>query len=263
MIMRLALLLSLFYFTNCAAQKKIATVNISDDIRSAYVDRVGEIYIVTKGHQIQKFDTNGKLLAVYRSGLAPTLFEPRDGSRLFAFYRNERKVEYLDPSFDVNITFAIDSAFVIEPWLACSSGDHDIWILDAADQTLKKVSPRNSTVLADVKFPDSASTDDFANIKYAREYQGFLFLLDEKKGVHLFSGMGRFIRTVSAASLSYFNFLGEEMYYPVGKKLIFMNLFSGDQREMPISQPFETALLTDERMFIVQKNRIDFFEFRP
>jgi hypothetical protein len=261
-MIRLALLLCFFCFTNGLAQKKIASVSVTGEILAAYVDRVGELYVVTKGEQIQKFDTNGKLLSVYRSGLAPTLFEPRDGSRLFAFFRGERKIEYLDPSFDIHTAVAIDSAFVNDPWLACSSGDHDVWILDAADQTLKKISPRNSDMFVDVKFPENISTD-FSAIKYFREYQGFLFLLDEKKGIHVFNGMGRWIRTVPANPLPYFNFLGEEMYYPVGKKLVFMNLYSGEEREMPISQPFYTALLTDERLFLVQKNRIDFFEFRP
>ncbi len=37
----------------------------------------------------------------------------------------------------------IDSAFVIDPWLACSSGDHNIWVLDAADQNNEKNQSEN------------------------------------------------------------------------------------------------------------------------
>ncbi len=261
-MMRLALLLSFICFLPCMAQKKIASRNVTGEIISAYVDRVGELYVTTQDHQIQKFDTNGKLLSVYKSSTIPTLFEPRDGSRLFAFFRGERKIEYLGPSFDVHTAFMIDSAFVIDPWFACTSGDHDVWILDAADHTLKRLNPRTSDIFVDVKFPENILTD-FSSVKSIREYQSFLFLLDAKKGIHVFNGMGRWIRTITTGSLGYFNFLGEEMYYPAGQKLVFMNLYSGDQREIPISYPFDTVLLTDERLFLVQKNRIDFFEFRP
>jgi hypothetical protein len=96
-----------------------------------------------------------------------------------------------------------------------------------------------------------------------REYQGFLFLLERGKGIHVFNGMGRRIKTISTPLLPYFNFLGEELYYPAEQLLIFTNLFTGEQREMPLSQPFKIALATDERLFLIQKNRVDFFEFKP
>ncbi len=102
---------------------------------------------------------------------------------------------------------------------------------------MKKISPRTSTVEVDVKFPENLSTD-FDNIKFIREYQGFLFLLDQKKGIHVFNGMGTLDKTIPCKPLSYFNFLGEEMYYPVGNGLAFMNLFSGEKREIPLQQDF-------------------------
>src|SRR5688572_18268244 len=128
------------------AQKKIISIPVSDDIVAAHVDRVGELYVTTQTGQIQKFDLNGKVISVYRSGPAATLFEPRDGSRLFAFFRGDGKINYMSPSFDVYATSRIDSAFVIDPWLVFTSGDHNLWILDAADQTLKRVDPRTSSL---------------------------------------------------------------------------------------------------------------------
>src|SRR5688572_8199706 len=92
------------------AQKKITSVPVSDKIIFATVDRVGELYAVTARGQIQRFDVNGKLLSVYRNDSVPTLFEPRDGSRLFAFFRSQRKIEYLNPGFEVYDARLIDSA---------------------------------------------------------------------------------------------------------------------------------------------------------
>jgi hypothetical protein len=258
-------LLILFYCLSTIyvfAQKKITSIPVIDEIVSAGVDRVGELYVTTKLGQIQKFDTQGKLLSVYRRVLAPSLFEPRDGSRLFAFFKKDRRIEYLDPAFEIYSASRIDSAFVIDPLLACSSGDHNVWVLDGADQTLKKINPRASTIEVDVKFPENLSRD-YSQIKFMREYQGFIFFLDDKRGIHIFNGMGRWIKTISLQHPSYFNFLGEELYYPGSNKLILINLFSGEQREIPLAKPFKIALLTDERLFLIQTNSIDFFEFKP
>jgi hypothetical protein len=259
---RLTILLLFVAFSAAFAQEKLATVSVNGEILSASVDRVGELYLISSNAGIQKFDINGKLLSVYKSSPAPTLFEPRDGSRLFAFFRKERRIEYLSPVFEVHTNFKIDSAFVIDPWLVCSSGEHDLWILDAADETLKKVSPRTSAMAVDVKFAKEGAID-FSSIMFMREYQGFLFLLEGRKGIHVFNGMGRLIKTIAALNLPYFNFLGEELYYPSNNKLVFINLFSGEQREIPISKPFKMTLVTDERLFIIQKNSVDFLEFKP
>jgi hypothetical protein len=244
------------------AQKKITSREITDEIIFATVDRVGEVYVITKKGQIQKFDVDGKLISLYKNGPVPTLFEPRDGSRLFAYFREDRKIDYLNPSFEVSKSALIDSAFVINPWLACSSGDYNLWVLDAEDVTMKKINPRNATLEVDVKFPEGLSSD-FARIRFIREYQGFFFLLDDLKGIHIFNGMGKFINTIPSQGLAYFNFLGEELYYPTDNGLTFFNLFSGEKREISVKKPFRFALVTDERLFLIQRNSIDFFEFKP
>jgi hypothetical protein len=244
------------------AQKKITTIPLNAEVRSAYVDRVGELYVMTANADIRKFDINGKLLSLYKNSPVPTLFDPRDGSRLFAFSRNDRSIAYLSPSLEPNMVLKIDSAFVIDPWLACASGDHDLWILDAADESLKKISPRTSTMPVEVKLPNDPAIK-FSNIAFMREYQGFLFLLDKEKGIQVFNGMGKWIKTITTPSIRYFNFLGEELYFPANGKLLFTNLFTGDQRQMSISNPFQIALATDERLFLIQEKSVDFFQFKP
>ena len=67
----------------------------------ATVDRPGELYIVTKQGQIQRFDTNGNLVSEYKNQPTPTLFDPRDGARLFAYFRQDQHYSYLSPSLEV------------------------------------------------------------------------------------------------------------------------------------------------------------------
>lgn len=259
---RVSLLFYLLFPIVAFAQKKIASTPLNDNVVSATVDRVGELYLGTNGGQILKFNINGALLAVYKNGKQPNLFEPRDGSRLFAFFRNERRIDYLNPSFEVSHSYVIDSAFVIEPWLACSSGDYNVWVLDAADQSFKKINPRNSTIEVESSFPKELAPD-FTKITLVREYQGFLFFLDVEKGIHVFNGFGKWIKTFPVQRLTYFNFIGEELYLPKENRVVFYNLFSGEQREMPIAKPFLMALVTDERLFVIHSKSVDFFEFKP
>jgi len=246
----------------CLAQKKIKTLELSDTIISAAVDRPGEFYLMTVSGQIQKFDKNGKLLVLYRHKGAPTLFDPRDGSRLFAYYRDQQQYDYLNPVFEVTAAYKIDDVFAIAPWLVTTSGDHKLWILDAVDHSLKKLNATHTAVEVEIVV-DTTLIDDATTFTAMRDYQGFLFLLNPEKGIYIFNGLGKHIRTIEVSGISDFNFLGEELYYYKEGKINFFDLFSAESRSMECTGAPNTVLLTDERMLKVSFKSVDIFEFRP
>src|SRR5687767_7685859 len=159
------------------AQKKIKTLEVSDTIIYALVDRPGEFYIVSKEGQIQKFDRDGKLLVLYKHKGAPTLFDPRDGARLFAYYRDQQQYDFFNPSFEITASYRIDPAFAIDPWLICPSGDHKLWVLDKADHSLKKLNAQQTEVEVEIVI-DSTLIKDAVDFSTLREYQGFVFALN-------------------------------------------------------------------------------------
>ncbi len=247
----------LLYGSTSAQTRKIKTLEVSDTIRYAAVDRPGELYIVTASGQLQKFDTDGKLVALHKDKPVPTLFDPRDGSRLFAFFRETRQYNFLNPSFEAVQAFSIDSSFATEPWLACVSGDHNIWLFDAADWTLKKLN--TTTGALSVEEAIETKSRQKSTYTFLREYQGFVFLLDVSEGILIFNSVGKHIRTIEVKNLSYFNFLGEELYYLQGDTLRFFDLFTTETREQKLATPGNFALITDERFFLIRKNIIEIY----
>jgi hypothetical protein len=232
-------------------------LEVSDTIRYAAVDRPGELYIVTTSGQLQKFDTDGKLVALHKDKPAPTLFDPRDGSRLFAFFRELRQYRFLNPSFESMQAFSIDSSFATEPWLACVSGDHNVWLFDVADWTLKKLN--TTTGALSVEEVVETKSKQKSNYTFLREYQGFVFLLNVSEGILIFNSVGKHIRTLEVKNLNYFNFLGEELYYLQGDTLRFFDLFTTETREQKLATPGNFALITDERFFLIRKNIIEIY----
>lgn len=237
------------------AQTKIRSVALTLDAASAAVDRPGDIYITAKDGTIQHFDTDGQLKATLTTPI-PDLFDPRDGSRLFAFYRKARRYDFLNPSFEVTKSVHMDSSMVVDPLLVCPSGDYNLWAIDAADKTLKKIDPSTSAIAVEVilkEFPDLSS------IKFIREYQGFLFIHDAKSGIIVFSGMGRQLKKLGDDNISYFNFIGEELYYKQGNQLQLFNLFTTETRSLPVTQSAQIALITDERLYLLNGRTMEIF----
>lgn len=242
--------------------KKIKTLEVSDTIVFATIDRPGDLYLILRDGQIQKFDKDGKLIVLYRHKTVPTIFDPRDGARLFAYYRQNQEYDFLNPSFDITASFRIDSAFVIEPWLLCPAGDHKLWVLDAADHSLKKINPRENEVEVEVII-DSAIIGQASAFTMLREYQGFVFLLNPRKGIFIFNNLGKHIKTIEGKGIHHFSFLGEELYYLMGGNIHFFDLFSGETRQMALEKNVHFALFTDERLVLIRHKTIDIFEFKP
>jgi len=254
--------LSFIFLSEVNAQKKIKTITVADKVVSATVDRPGELYIVTNKGTIQRFDNAGALVSEYKNQSSPTLFDPRDGARLFAYYRHDQHYVFLSPTFDVTKSLTLDPSLAVEPWLTCVSGDYNLWILDAADVSLKKINVQSSSVEGDYKIADSL-VQRASDISFMREYQGFLFLLHKTKGILIFNKMGKCIKIVSRPNLLYFNFLGEELYYPDGGHLMFLNLFTAETRETPMPETGDFILLTDERMYTVKGSTLGVFSLNP
>jgi hypothetical protein len=251
-----------FALADSFAQKKIKTISLSDTIAYTAVDRPGDFYVITATAQIQRFNKQGKLTLLYKGRDLPTVFDPRDGARLFAYYRKDQHYEFLNPSFETTASYKMDPAFAIQPWLICPSAEYKLWVLDSADNSLKKINVKASSVELEVTV-DPAIIENATAFSNIREYQSFVFLLNPLKGIYIFNNLGKHIKTISEPGILHFNFLGEELYYLKGDTIKFFNLFSAETRDVKIHPGYSDALLTDERMMLFKSESIDIFEFRP
>lgn len=241
---------------------KIKTLTLSDTILQAAIDRPGDIYAVTSMGQIQRFDKDGKLTFSYKAEKIPTVFDPRDGARLFVYYREDQHYEFLTTSFQPIASYKIDPAFAIQPWLMCPSGEYKLWVLDNADHSLKKIDVKAAEVEVEVVL-DSAVIQNTQAFTSMREYQNFVFLLDPSEGIHIFNSLGKHLKAIAAPGIQSFNFLGEEMYYLRLGTVEFFNLFSAERRQLQVDPAYTDALLTDERMILFTPGKIDIYPFRP
>jgi hypothetical protein len=244
-------------FVSFAQSKKLKSFEISEVITAVYIDRAGDVYVKSDQGQIQKFSEDGILKNLYKTNPAPTLFDPRDGSRLFAFYRESRSYDYLTPSFNTSSSNIIDSAFVIEPWLVCTSGDANLWLIEGVDGSLKKINPKSGEIEVEVKLPLNVR-----DITSMREYQGFVFMLVKGTGIVIFNGMGKIIRTIEEKGISSFNFLGEELYYKVEGNLSFFDLFSTETRIVKLPAPCELAVASDQYLYLINGKVVDIYPFK-
>jgi hypothetical protein len=176
------------------------------------------------------------------------------------YHRKDQQYTILSPSLEKISDTKIDNSIAIAPWLVCSAGDLHLLILDAADWSIKKVDKRNAHVEQEFKIDPLLTTNP--SFVFIREYQNLIFLYDEITGLSIFNNIGIKLKTYQIGT-SHFNFLGQELYYLKDKKINFIDLFSGDTRQVDLPGQCDNILITDERLIKITANRLDFFEFQP
>lgn len=238
------------------AQKKIITIDIKD-VASAYVDRPGDLYILHTDNKVSKFDTLGLPVADMGFEKTPTVFEPRDGARMFIYFADVKQGAFFSP--ETSQGFFIYDYFALEPMLATSCGDNQVWIVDKGDWSVKKFDPKASKIVAESLIERNQFEGDL-KITAIREYQNFLFVLEKNTGILVFNSLGKQIKKIAGKEIQYFNFLGEELYYAKDGKLFFYDLFDGKTREETADPKSLYTLLTDARKYVVYADKIDVFE---
>lgn len=242
--------------------KKIKSFKADNDVTATAIDRAGDFYLVFKTGEIQKFDKDGAKIASFKGAPNLTTFDPTNAIRLLAFYQANKKYTWLSPSLEDPGFQEIDPSWAIDPLLMCPSGDHHLWILDAADWSLKKINPKTSQVLADFVISKAILNPEIARM---REYLNFVFLLDVERGFFIFNAMGKLIHKIEVKDISNFNFLGEELYYQKENTIHFFDLYTAEKRTLQLApKDYHWVIFTDERMFSVQEeNEVEIFEYKP
>ena len=222
---------------------------------------VDPIVVFLANGDVQKFDKTGKKIGVHNFSTPPTLLDPLDGAQ--SFYYQRKGQQYGNLSYDLSSVteHILDPAFAISPWLICPALK-ELWILDSADFSIRKTSLNSMAISLESALqhlPQKRITDYIS----LREYQNYVFLLDKTSGVHVFSPLGKFVRTLGEKGMTYFNFLGEEMYYVSGKELVLIDLYTNERRVLPLSTAYNFALVNDDRMYGVMGKRVIIEMFRP
>ncbi len=244
-----------------SAQNKQIVIETPADIVWAGVDRPGDLFLVLKTGEVQKFSKAGKKIGSHGFKVSPTLFEPMDGVQSFFYFRDDKLFGNLSSDLESVTQHPVDPAFAITPWLVCPTL-HELWILDSIDFSIKKTKMNSATISLEAALkhlPNKRITDYI----YMREYQNYLFLLDKNEGIHMFNSLGTYVKTMGEKDIISFGFLGEEIYYTKDNTLLLIDLYTNEKRTLPLSVVCRSALVTDDTLYAVAANTVTILDFKP
>jgi hypothetical protein len=226
------------------------------------IDRLGQVYVSDQKNNLYKFSPQGKPLFTYSPAQQGHLafVEAWNPVKTLLFYDDRQQIILLDRFLAPITTIRLPDLTEGLIRLATLANDDQFWVFNESDFSLSKIDPR---------YPDARLQTNLNQIlqnahydfRLLREYQNQLYLLDRNSGIYIFDNMGNYKKRLPVTGLSYLGFKGDEGYYLKDGQLLFFNLYTLQERVMPLpaAKSYQQALVGDKSLYLFSTTHLDLY----
>jgi hypothetical protein len=262
-------LLSSFYFKK-TEWKLVATIK-TQPIQKVSIDTYSNFFIADDKGNVYKFDSLGKQQLQF-SPLKKgdiSLLEAWRTVNVFIFYRDLQEYIILDrflTTSQQNFSFRQfnnnDDKRIGYARIANLALDNNLWVFDDEDFSLKKYNTSLNKVTLHTPL-DLILDPSFYDLTYMREYQNLLFINDKNSGILIFDNLGNYKTKLPYKNLSYFNFVGNSIYFISENNLVTIDIYTSRQESIPMPEgkKFNYVLVGENKTYFFSKEEIEIYNF--
>jgi hypothetical protein len=238
-------------------------------IEKVSIDTYFNFYVADDKGNVFKYDSMGNQLLRFSPSKKATvsLLESWRTVNIFLFYRDIQEYTILDrflTTSSSNSTFRQNEedneTGIGFARLASLALDNNLWIFDDEDFSLKKYNTRINKVILHTSL-DLILNPSYYDLSFMREYQNLLFVNDKNSGILVFDNLGNYKTKLPYKGLSYFNFLGNNIYFISEGKLIIYDIYTSKQKSilLPGEKTYNYAPLSETKGYLFSSDSIEIY----
>lgn len=246
-----------------AAQALVFRQHLAIDQPGAVsIDRLNHVYVTDAKNNLLKFAKDGRLLYTFsppQSGRA-SLVEAWNMLKVFLFYDAQGEVVLLDRFLNPLSSFNLNEYIEGMIRLATLAADNRFWVLDESNLSLLKIDVQRGDAVIQAPLNQILSRDRY-DLRFLREYQNTVYLVDHNSGIYLFDNMGNYEKKLPFAGLSYIGFRGNELYYLAGQKIHFFDLYTFQELAVPVPEGkiYQRVLVGENYVYLFSGEGMDIY----
>jgi hypothetical protein len=191
---------------------KLYKKNAALDCQFFTTDNLHNIYITTAKNEILKYNEDGSFDARFVNIKMGKLgvFDATNPFKLMVYYPDFQTVQLLDKELNSLGSFNLNDLNVIRVGAVTMSDDGNVWVYDAGNNKLLKISGTGSNV----KQSESAVVPFAGSMPTQMLFKdNFLFVNIPTKGVYQFDRFGKFVKNIDIKNISYFQVIDNQLFY--------------------------------------------------
>ncbi len=255
--------LSLLFSINSSAQIK-QVISIDTLAKAVFLDNLDDVYVLTLGNELLKYNAGGKLKWRYsntRFGKLSTV-DVSDPMRIVLFYADFQQVVVLNNNLSeiTNYSFARNGDLLVAA--VAASNNNSLWIFDRGSNALIKLS---SDFTAQTRSANlSQIFEEVISPKKLVTTNEYVFLQQKDNQLLQFDRFGGFLRVLPIDSVADFSVMANLIYYEKKGGLIKYNPFTfeltkltlpvlGAVKQLAVGNKI-IAVLTEKAVFLLSNN---------
>ncbi|SIT91510.1 hypothetical protein [Pontibacter indicus] len=225
--------------------------------------RNGNIFLMDPAQNLFVLDTTGKAVNTFSppSRGRISAVEAWNPMKVFLFYEDRQELTLLDrfmrPIANTRLT---DLGYMGSVQAATFTSDDSFWLFNESDFTLSKLDLRYQKPIIETPLDlilDKARFD----VRFIREYQNMVYLLDYNGGIYVFDNLGNYKKKLPFTGVSYISFKGNELYFVKDNALHFFDLYKLRERTLPLpsDKNYLSALISHNMLYLFSKEQADVY----
>ena len=166
---------------------------ISGDFQRFDVDNLGNLYVLTRGHQLRKYSARGDSIGVFNDVVKYGRLRTMDISnpmRILLFYPDFGTILLLDRMLKPLDAIDLRRSSMLQVSAAATSYDNQCWVYDEQEARLRKIDAQGRVLL---ETPDLRMImEELPTPVYMSDQQGNVSIYDPVRGLYRFDLYGAF-----------------------------------------------------------------------
>jgi hypothetical protein len=162
-------------------------------VSSFAIDNLGELYVINRGNQLKKYDSQGDSVAVFNQVTQfgnLSYVQAQNPWKTILFYQDFGTIVLLDKYLNIVTSINLPKLNIFQVEAVTTSYDNNIWLFDGQEEKLKKIDDNGNTLFESVDFRQLF--DSVPSPRKLIDRDGYVYLYDPDKGVYIFDYYGNF-----------------------------------------------------------------------
>ena len=224
-------------------------------------DNIGNIYSIS-ANEISKWDKDGIFLLKNSSQVFGNIasLDASNALKMILFFRDLSQISYIDNLLSQRgDRIELDMLGFYQTTAVCRSYNDGFWLFDQTTLELTRFTEQLEITAQSGNL--SQILGDVPNPLYMREYNDFLYVMDENYGVRVFDWYGSYVKTIPVGKVSKFVIRADKLFVINGNMLESYDLKSAKWSKISLSdQNVVDFTLWNDQLVILTENQLSVYE---
>lgn len=222
-------------------------------------DKLLQVYVVTTGNEVVKFNSSGEQVFLFNNNLLGDLshIDATNPFKLLLYYSEYLTIVTLDRTLNPTGEIRLNELNLLEVQAVGLSNDNQVWLYDEQGRKLRKLDQSGRILFETADLNQLLGKTIHPTQLLERDNR--VFLNDPEYGIFLFDNFGQYLNTLDIKGAKNLHFRNGLLFFEKEEQAMVYELRTLEFSRLPLPTRADQWRIEGDRVFILQGDQIRIF----